>query len=202
MAELAPDTSALGGLLMPRRIGAVIPPGVVLAERPVAAIWQIACWRAAAIAPVTAAIGERLGVALPEAADRATGGPRLRAFRVAPRRWWLVARDAVPAEVEIALRQAVAGTAALTDLGHGRIVLILAGPDGRAVLARLCRIDLHPGAFGSGRVAQTRLGQVAVLLHALDEPGGFELYVPRSLARSAVESLIDAAAEFGLTIGD
>jgi sarcosine oxidase gamma subunit len=50
----------------------------------------------------------------------------------------------------------------------------------------------------AGRVAQTPLGQVAALVHARDDGSGFDLYLPRSLACSGVESLIDAATEFGL----
>jgi sarcosine oxidase subunit gamma len=69
------------------------------------------------------------------------------------------------------------------------------------VLQKLCRIDLHPRARPAGPVAQTPLGQVAALIHALDDGPSFDLYLPRSFAYSAVESLIDAATEFGLEIG-
>jgi hypothetical protein len=41
---------------------------------------------------------------------------------------------------------------------------------------------------------------VAALIHALDDGPSFDLYLPRSLAYSAVESLIDAATEFGVAI--
>jgi sarcosine oxidase gamma subunit len=69
------------------------------------------------------------------------------------------------------------------------------------VLRKLCRIDLHPRARHGGHVMQTTLGQVAALIHALDDGPSFDLYLPRSLAHSAAESLIDAATEFGLELG-
>jgi heterotetrameric sarcosine oxidase gamma subunit len=141
------------------------------------------------------ALAERLELELPAGPVVARAGAVL-AFQVAPRRWWLVLPEAArPVDPDLP-----AGRAALTDLSHARAVIRLGGPDSRSVLAKLCRIDLHPRALLAGRIAQTPLSQVATLVHALDAGAGFDLYLPRSLARSAVESLIDAALEFGLEI--
>jgi sarcosine oxidase subunit gamma len=203
MAESAgppPRESALGDLLAPRRLGADKgPPGVSLSERPAVAIWQLAAWRAADVAPLRAAIAERLAVSLPEGPLAARGREAL-AFHVAPRRWWLVSNDTGGGWRFAELALVVAGRAALTDLGHARTVVRLGGRACRSVLAKLCRIDLHPMALPAGHVAQTALGQVAALIHATDDAPAFDLYLPRSLARSGVESLIDAALEFGLEI--
>jgi sarcosine oxidase subunit gamma len=203
MAESAgppPRESALGDLLAPRRLGADKgPPGVTLSEQPALAIWQLAAWRAADVAPLRAAIAERLAVSLPEGTLAVRGREAL-AFHVAPRRWWLVSNDTGGGWRFAELALVVAGRAALTDLGHARTVVRLGGRACRSVLAKLCRIDLHPMALPAGHVAQTALGQVATLIHALDAVPAFDLYLPRSLARSGVGSLIDAALEFGLEI--
>ncbi|MGH6945004.1 MAG: sarcosine oxidase subunit gamma, partial [Geminicoccaceae bacterium] len=98
-----------------------------------------------------------------------------------------------------AVRDALAGRAALIDLGHGQTVLRLEGEAARKVLAKLCRVDLHPKVFAPGCVARTPLGPVAVLIHCV-EADAFDLYVPRSLARSAALMLIDAGGEFGLEV--
>ena len=197
MAEQGrPRQSAPGDLLAGRRIGpGSAPPGVALSERPGLAIWQVAAWRAADVAPLRERLAARLGLDLPAGPVAARAGGIL-AFHVAPRRWWLVLpEDARPLDPDLP-----AGRAALTDLSHARAVIRLGGPDSRSVLAKLCRIDVHPRALPAGRIAQTPLGQVATLVHALDDGAGFDLYLPRSLARSAVESLIDAALEFGLEV--
>ena len=197
---MPPRQSALGDLLAPRRIGPeAAPPGVGLSERPVLAIWQISAWRAADVLPLRAALSEQLGLTLPEGPAAASEG-NLVLFPVAPRRWWLVLAEDRSIDLAARLAAAVTGRAALTDLSHGRTVLRLRGPASRNVLQKLCRIDLYPRALPAGRVAQTPLGQVAALIHALDDGPSFDLYLPRSLARSGVESLIDAATEFGLAI--
>jgi sarcosine oxidase subunit gamma len=198
--ERSPPESALGDLLAPRRRGAeMVPPGVTLAERPAVAIWQLAAWRAADVVPLRAALAERLELSLPEGPLAARVGAAL-AFHAAPRRWWLVSSGTGDRRHAAELAAAVAGRAALTDLRHARTVVRLGGSASRTVLAKLCRIDLHPMALPAGHVAQTALGQVASLIHALDDVPAFDLYLPRSLARSGVESLIDAALEFGLEI--
>jgi heterotetrameric sarcosine oxidase gamma subunit len=192
-----PRPSALGDLLAPRRLGPE-PSNVHLSERSSRMLWQIAAWRAGDVASLRTIVAEHLGLTLPQAPDAAAKG-NVVAFQVAPRRWSLVV-PAAGGELDAALADALAGRAALTDLGHARTLLRLSGPMSRSTLAKLCRIDLHPRAFPPGRVAQTPLGQVAALLHAIDERPSFDLYLPRSLARSATISLIDAATEFGLAL--
>jgi heterotetrameric sarcosine oxidase gamma subunit len=204
MADLGsplPRPSALGDLLAERRRGpGAEPPGVRLSERSARVLWQVAAWRADAVASLGTIVAEHLHLTLPEAPAAAASQRGVVAFAIAPRRWWLVA-PAAGRELDAALADALAGRAALTDLSHARTLLHLSGPASRGTLAKLCRIDLHPRAFPPGRVAQTPLGQIAALIHALDDGLSFDLYLPRSLARSAAVSLIDAAAEFGLALG-
>ena len=176
--------SALGALPAPR-------PAVRLQERPDLLIRQIAVWREAEVAALRVLLAERLGLALPDGLDAASGDGRL-VLPIAPRRWWLVEDR----ERGAGLAGVLGRRAALTDLSHARSVLRLGGPAARDVLAKLCRIDLHPSALPPGRVVQTALGQVPTLIHALEQEPGFDLYLPRSLAVSAAASLIDAAEEF------
>jgi heterotetrameric sarcosine oxidase gamma subunit len=171
---------------------------VRLQERPEVLIRQIAAWREQDVGPLRTVLAERLEVTLPQGRD-ALGDEGRVVLPIAPRRWWLVENQehaAAPAPLAAALE----GRAALTDLSHARTVVRLAGRAGRSVLAKLVRIDLHPRAFPSGRVAQTALGQVPALIHAFGDGSSFDLYLPRSFAASAVESLIDAALEFGVAV--
>jgi sarcosine oxidase subunit gamma len=199
MVDLAVQ-SAIADLVRPHRLGPKGEPGLRLWERAGVVIWQIAAWREADVPPVRSTLRKSLRVALPNQANGAAsaGGPT--AIWIAPRRLWLVA-TAQDAGSLAGLPDLVGGRAAVTDLSHARVVLRLSGPEARTALAKLCRIDLHPKAFAPGRTAQTPLGQVPALIHCVDEAPTFDLYLPRSLARSATEMLIDAAAEFGLEIG-
>jgi heterotetrameric sarcosine oxidase gamma subunit len=206
MAELSGRTvrqSAIGALLAPRRIGPQgREPSVRLSEAPPRAIWQIAAWHAGDVAPLCAAFAEHLGLVLPEGRDAAGSDRCALAFQVAPRRWWLVVQEARRSRFVAGFTMAPANRAALTDLSHARTVLHLSGPASRSVLAKLCRIDLHPLALPPGRVAQTPLGQIAALIHTIDDLPSFDLYLPRSFAESATVGLIDAAAEFGLEVSE
>jgi sarcosine oxidase subunit gamma len=192
--------AALGELLAGHRPAPEAgPPRVQLSERSAHVLWQIAAWRAADAATLKTIVAEHLGLTLPEA-PLAAGAGDLIAFQVAPRRWWLV-EPATGRELDARLADSLARRAALTDLSHARTVLRLAGPASRSTLEKLYRIDLHPQAFPPGRVAQTPLGQIAALIHCLDDVPSFDLYLPRSLARSAAIGLIEAAREFGLAPG-
>jgi heterotetrameric sarcosine oxidase gamma subunit len=196
-----PRQSALGDLLATRRPRPEAgPPSIHLTERPVRLLWQIAAWRTDDIESLRATVAKRLGLCLPQGPRAADNGDLL-ACQVAPRRWWLVA-PAPSTELPAGLPDALAERAALTDLSHAWTVVRLAGPGSRSTLEKLCRIDLHPRAFPPGRIAQTPLGRIAALIHALDGGLRFDIYLPRSLARSTTISLMQAAGEFGLALDD
>jgi heterotetrameric sarcosine oxidase gamma subunit len=198
MADPAAD-SAIADLIRPHRLGPKGKAGIRLIERAGVAIWQVAAWRATDVPAICSGLRKSLRVILPEQPNGAAGA-RPTAIWIAPRRLWLVAarQDAISLT---GLPDLLAGRAAVTDLSHGRVVLRLSGPEARTALAKLCRIDLHPKALAAGRTAQTPLGQVSVLIHCVDEAPTFDLYLPRSLAQSATEMVVDAAAEFGLEVG-
>lgn len=86
---------------------------------------------------------------------------------------WLVG---VPADAGLAAHSA------LTDLSDGWVGLRLAGR-AEAVLARLTPLDLRPSAFPVGSAARSELAQMPVLF--VRDRGGFDLFVMRSMARSA-----------------
>ena len=192
--------SAIADLLRADRAGPEGRAGLRLSERAGVAIWQIAAWRDADVPTLRSALRKSLRIALPEQPNGAAGAGGPIAIWIAPRRLWLVA-TAQDAGSLAGLPDLIAGRAAITDLSHARVVLRLSGAEARTALAKLCRIDVHPKAFAPGRTAQTPLGQIPALIHCVDQAPIFDLYLPRSLARSATEMLIDAAAELGLEMG-
>ena len=118
---------------------------------------------------------------------------------VRPQRWLVLS---VPAAAGVALsgwRAAGAACAAAIELSSGLSALHLAGPAVLEVLARGCRLDLHPSAFVAGSVAATSMAQVQVIIAAL--PAGWLLLTPSSTAQHLREWLAAAAAPFGFAVG-
>ena len=98
------------------------------------------------------------------------------------------ARGAMPA------LDAVAPFAALVDQSDGRSAFSLSGARARDVLAKGCRLDFHPRAFGPGRVAGATLAHVnAVILQTSDFPE-FGIIVFSSFTQHIAEWLEHATA--------
>ena len=99
---------------------------------------------------------------------------------------WLAVSDRGPDEVRAAIG-AAAPRAACTDLTHARVVLRVEGPDARSRLARGCPMDLD--TVEPGGAAATMLAHFEVVIRRGREPDAFEVFVSRSVARSAREWL-------------
>ena len=118
-----------------------------------------------------------------------------------PDEWLVVTPDRRRARIERTLRDALAGQhAAVTDVSHGRAVLVLSGPDAPAVLAKGCSLDVHPRVFDPGRCAQSRLAKCQALIYQTTDAPEYEIHVSRSFAQYAWTWLEDAGQEFGLRI--
>lgn len=104
---------------------------------------------------------------------------------------WLAVSDRGPDAVREAVASAAGGRAvACTDLTHARVVLRVAGADAGRRLSRGCPMDL--GTVEPGAAAATMLGPFEVVIRRDREPGAFDVFVSRSVARSAREWLCRA----------
>ena len=117
---------------------------------------------------------------------------------IGPHRWWIIETE-VGAGVE-AIAKRLGDGAAVTDQGHGRTCIRLAGPRARDLLSKGCTLDFHPSRFSAGHCAQTNLGHVNALINCLDDAPVFDLFVMRSYAVSFWQWLTDAANEFGYSV--
>ncbi|MBI2720035.1 MAG: sarcosine oxidase subunit gamma [Rhizobiales bacterium] len=97
------------------------------------------------------------------------------------------------------LREKLAGLASLSDQSHGRIVIRIAGPKARAVLAKGTPVDLHPNEFLRGKSAVTQMAHVGVHLTRTGEDA-FELSVFRGFSENFWEWLTGQAEEFGYQV--
>ncbi|MGB6486624.1 MAG: sarcosine oxidase subunit gamma family protein, partial [Steroidobacteraceae bacterium] len=91
--------------------------------------------------------------------------------------------------------------ASVCDQSDAYVILRLAGPKVRDLLAKLIPVDTHPRAFQVGDVAQTICGYVNVTLWHLEDTAqrepAFEIWAGRSLAVSLHQAICHGAAEFG-----
>lgn len=190
---MADRLSALAHLAPPSPAAAAGEARVRLSEVRPGSILQVAAWPDTLLT-VQAVIAELTGVRAPNlrAAAVETGAT---VAAVAPGRYLIAAAaDGLAARFEAALP---AADGAVTDLSHGRAILRLEGEAAAAVLAKCVALDLDPQEFPPGRVAQTMIHHVDVLLHRTAAEA-FELWVLRGFAESLGEWLLDAGLEFGV----
>ncbi|SEE16373.1 sarcosine oxidase subunit gamma [Rhizobiales bacterium GAS191] len=183
---------------MPGRHGAAGPDPARLCE------WRVSIVEVAARRGQGLDFAARVNAALaldPPAAGQARVGAAASLLWIAPEAWLVVAPPEPPGALALRLASAVGPSAAVMDQSSGLSALRLSGVRARQVLAKGCRIDLHPRAFRTDQVARTIIAQVPIILHQADELPSYTLLVPRMLAISFVEFLLEASAEFGCEIG-
>jgi heterotetrameric sarcosine oxidase gamma subunit len=140
-----------------------------------------------------------LGLDLPHSGSSASNGS-VTAIWIAPEAW-LILRHGTPDEgLARELIAACAATASISDQTWGKSIVRVSGARARDVLAKGCRIDLHPRVFGPGKSAVTPIAHIHAVLVQIDTKPTFDLIVPSTLARDFVEWLRLSAAEFGYEV--
>jgi heterotetrameric sarcosine oxidase gamma subunit len=142
-----------------------------------------------------AAVAARRGLPLPPFGRATFCGGQL-AISVRPERWLLLSASATPGSAGVTWQETCAGTAAVIDLSSALAIFHLAGADSAEVLARGCRLDLHPTVFPAGHAAATTIAQVAVIIVGL--PAARLLLTPATTARHFGEWLAATGAPFGI----
>jgi methylglutamate dehydrogenase subunit D len=94
------------------------------------------------------------------------------------------------------LKDRLGNTASIIDQSHGRVIVCIAGPNARAVLAKGTPVDLHSAHFPVGKSAVTQMAHVGVHLTRTGEDE-FTLSVFRGFSESFWQWLVLSSAEFG-----
>jgi heterotetrameric sarcosine oxidase gamma subunit len=139
------------------------------------------------------------GLDLPSPGRAATAG-ELTALWMQPSAWLLMAPPAEPGTLARSVKDACGDIGSVVDQTLGRAVLLVSGDKARDVLARICRLDLHPRSFHSGHVAATPIAELGCLLYQRDDAPSFELIVPASCAAWFAEAVRHAAMSIGYEI--
>ena len=136
--------------------------------------------------------------------------------------WYLTTPLAGETRALERLNEAIAAAgvyAHATDLTHANGAMLLAGPQSRAALAKLCGLDLHPAVFPNHTAAQSGLAKVSALIIRDDLPasplpvgsppgpaGGlsrgdvaaYQIHLNRSEADYVWGAMLDAGGEYGI----
>lgn len=148
------------------------------------------------------AVREVLGIALPARPNTLMlddSGERSIQW-LSPDEWLVI----VPGGEEFALEgrlRKVLGQAhySIVNVSGGQTVLTLRGEKAREVLMKSTPYDVHPQAFPVGKGVSTVFAKASVVLRRPSEDS-WELVVRRSFADYCYRWLLDAAAEFGVTV--
>jgi heterotetrameric sarcosine oxidase gamma subunit len=174
------------------------PVGVFVSERTNLTLASVAALRNS-----TGALARRMHEVFgfePPLEPRHIGGDEV-AFAWTGLAQWLAIGTGVQGDALVTrLRAELSGLASISDQTDGRVVIRLRGPDVRSLLAKGLPIDLHPRAFAPGHAAVTVLGQVGLHIWQVDAQPTYDLVVPTSYAAYVWRWIVDAAAQFGLSV--
>lgn len=116
-----------------------------------------------------------------------------------PDQWFVLAEGRGEGALYRELKSSLAGLASVTDQSHGRVIIRIAGPKARAVLAKGTPVDLHPDEFPVGKSALTQMAHVGVHLTRFSDDA-YDLSVFRGFSESFWEWLTEQAEEFGYQV--
>lgn len=135
--------------------------------------------------------GHKIGLDLPEQANRSTFANDLHGLWVAPGEWLLVGAETT--DWHDLMTHVAENGGALSELSHARTVFRIAAGPARDILAKDCPLDLRPSTFTLGHCAQSILVGVGILVHYLGDGTHIDIYVARSYGRFIHAWLQDAA---------
>jgi methylglutamate dehydrogenase subunit D len=190
--------SPLADLALQGRFGADRgAPGVTLSVRhPMSIVTVIA--RKGQAAALGSAIEAAYQCQLP-GVGRSTGKRAISFNWCGADQYYAIAEGKGEGELYRELKTLLVGLASCSDQSHGRVILRIAGPKARVLLAKGTPIDLHPSVFGRGKSAVTQMAHVGVHLIQIGEDA-FELSVFRGFSENFWEWLTEQAEEFGYQV--
>ena len=140
---------------------------------------------------------------MPDDGLRAVSQGQRSIFRIGPERLWVAgpSDDDLLRTVDVA---ALGQDGVVTEIGHSRSVVRVAGAGARTLLNRGLPVDLDPTVFPVDAFAQSVIHHMPVLVHrvGLDGDGDFDVYVTRDYAVSFWEWLTGAAQSLGYRISE
>jgi heterotetrameric sarcosine oxidase gamma subunit len=191
--------SGLEHLVAPGRAGvAAGEAGVVIALRSDLALATVMARKGGA-AVLARRVGDTYGFEPPDS-PRCVGAGSLALAWAGPGQWLAMAAGEDGTAFAARLRAELADVASISDQSDGRSVIRVGGPRIRDALAKGVPVDLHPRAFAAGDVALTSVAHIGVHLWQVDDGPTYEFAVFRSFAAAFWQWLVEASAEYGVSV--
>ncbi len=133
-----------------------------------------------------------LGFALPVVPNSFSGHDESAAYWLGPDEWLITTNDIA---VEDALRVALKGHFAVTNITGGQTIISLRGGASLEILQKSSIYDFHPSKFKVGNCVQTTFAKAGALV-VKKADGSFNLIIRRSFADYIGRWLLDAAREY------
>ncbi len=170
------------------------------AER-LASVTLISTWMGGTQA-LCAALGQALAATdlfpLPADTGQTAQCPLGLLLRTGPHEFMLIGNGA--ADVAAALKAHITpDIGAVLDLSHARCRVHVEGPQAVAALGKLFALDFRDASFGVGQLKLSGHHHVPCSLHRLGADS-FDLYLLSTYAHGQLESLQDAALEYGVAL--
>lgn len=178
--------------------------GVTLRSSTLPSVTLISTWLAG-MAPLESALDAALSCSVP----RQTGQVAHTAFgllmRNGPLEWMLIGTPHSGGQGSDALHTVLrhhvpAEIGSITDISHARYRIRVEGTHSVACLGKLFALDLRSSAWPVGEMRMGGTHHVPSVLHRL-APDRFDLYVWSTYAQDQLDSLHDAALEYGVEVG-
>lgn len=134
---------------------------------------------------------------LPVVPGRSKANEEFLALPLAPGQWLLLADKGADGSFCRDIRERIGELGYVSEQSHSRVVIRVSGEQSRDLLAKGCRLDLHPKVMRPESCATTVIAQVGVLVHQVDDVPSYDLLVLSGFARCFWEWLEEAALEFG-----
>lgn len=190
------DGHAVGD--QPTRTGAI---GVRLSASRLPCVALVSTWPAA-MPLLCEKLGEVLGQTPPALTGQMTQCASGLVIRTGPEEFMIVA-DAIGAEgfdLKVTLREAIPPeVGSLTDLSHARCCIHIGGSNCLDVLPKLFALDFRETEFPVGTARLSGHHHLPCTVHRLGL-AEFKLYVFSTYALDQLESLLDAALEYGVSL--
>ncbi len=142
-----------------------------------------------------AAVAKKLGIS--DQPRTATVHKDYTALPLSPGQWMLFCDTGADGAFKFMLDKQIANIGYVSEQSHSRAVIRISGARALDVLARECRLDLHPSVVQAGFCAQTNMAKIGVLMHKVDDAPTFNLVVFSGFADSFWHWITHASAEFG-----
>ena len=188
--------SPLEGVYHPGIYGAKqVEPGVIIQERKLEKIIQIAAWPET-VGTVAADLKKALGLESKPNPGLASGNDSEIVIQTAPLKFLAIGEEA---ELSSLTDKFSSDQAVCLDLSHSLTALRISGTAVRSFLNRGLTLDLEDKAFPVRATATTALNSISVILHRV-EADIYDLYIPRAFARVIWEWIEETGLQFGMEI--